>query len=152
MTNATDPPLGLAPDTARALAADLRRISRLPDTTVVVLTGTGMRYISQAAALARRFQPAMVVLEDVDLVANDRSFGPAGNPLLFSLLDAMDGIGADADVTFVLTTNRADMLTASHNAVTRSLLGTDRTPEPSRPEPGQQHWPSSRPVARIGTT
>jgi len=29
---------------------------------------------------------------------------------LFSLLDAMDGVGADADVTFVLTTNRADIL------------------------------------------
>lgn len=85
-------------------------MSRLPDTTVVVLTGAAMRFISQAAALARRFQPAMVVLEDVDLVANDRSFGPAGNPLLFSLLDAMDGIGADADVTFVLTTNRAEVL------------------------------------------
>ena len=26
------------------------------------------------------------------------------------LLDAMDGVGADADVTFVLTTNRADIL------------------------------------------
>ena len=31
-------------------------------------------------------------------------------PVLFSLLDAMDGVGADADVTFVLTTNRADIL------------------------------------------
>ena len=29
---------------------------------------------------------------------------------LFSLLEAMDGVGADADVTFVLTTNRADIL------------------------------------------
>ncbi len=85
-------------------------MSRLPDTTVVVLTGAAMRFISQAAALARRFQPAMVVLEDVDLVAHDRSTTPGGNPLLFSLLDAMDGIGADADVTFVLTTNRAEVL------------------------------------------
>jgi len=32
------------------------------------------------------------------------------NPLLFSLLEAMDGVGADADVTFMLTTNRADIL------------------------------------------
>lgn len=85
-------------------------MSRLPDTTVVVLTGAAMRFISQAAALARRFQPSMVVLEDVDLVANDRSMGPGTNPLLFSLLDTMDGIGADADITFVLTTNRAEVL------------------------------------------
>jgi SpoVK/Ycf46/Vps4 family AAA+-type ATPase len=40
----------------------------------------------------------------------DRDFTPDSNPLLFSLLEAMDGVGADADVTFVLTTNRADIL------------------------------------------
>ncbi|MGH3397132.1 MAG: AAA family ATPase, partial [Streptosporangiaceae bacterium] len=50
------------------------------------------------------------ILEDVDLVALDRDFSDDGNPMLFSLLDAMDGIGADADVTFVLTTNRVAML------------------------------------------
>jgi len=75
-----------------------------------LLTGRSIRFIDQAAALARRLQPSMVVLEDVDLVATDRDFAPDGNPLLFSLLDAMDGVGADADVTFALTTNRADIL------------------------------------------
>jgi hypothetical protein len=83
---------------------------RLADTTVILLTGASIRFIDQAAALARRLQPSMVVLEDVDLVATDRDYSPHGNPLLFSLLDAMDGVGADADVTFVLTTNRADIL------------------------------------------
>jgi ATP-dependent 26S proteasome regulatory subunit len=34
----------------------------------------------------------------------------SANPLLFTLLDAMDGVGSDADVTFMLTTNRADIL------------------------------------------
>jgi ATP-dependent 26S proteasome regulatory subunit len=86
-------------------------MSRLSDCTVILLTGQAMRLIGQAAALARRLQPSMVVVEDVDLVAMDRGFaaGPT-NPLLFTLLDAMDGVGADADVTFVLTTNRADEL------------------------------------------
>ncbi|KOX22789.1 ATPase [Saccharothrix sp. NRRL B-16348] len=86
-------------------------MSRLRDCTVILLTGQAMRLIGQAAALARRLQPSMVVVEDVDLVAMDRGFaaGPT-NPLLFTLLDAMDGVGADADVTFVLTTNRADEL------------------------------------------
>ncbi|MBV9096233.1 MAG: ATP-binding protein [Streptosporangiaceae bacterium] len=83
---------------------------RLTGSTVILLTGRSIQFIDQAAALARRLQPSMVVLEDVDLVAVDRDFTPNGNPLLFSLLDAMDGIGADADVTFVLTTNRADIL------------------------------------------
>ncbi|WP_367137036.1 AAA family ATPase [Saccharothrix sp. HUAS TT1] len=86
-------------------------MSRLRGCTVILLTGQAMRLIGQAAALARRLQPSVVVVEDVDLVAMDRGFaaGPT-NPLLFTLLDAMDGVGADADVTFVLTTNRADEL------------------------------------------
>ena len=83
---------------------------RLADCTVILLTGLSIRFIDQAAALARRLQPSVVVLEDVDLVALDRDFAPGGQPLLFSLLEAMDGIGTDADVTFVLTTNRADVL------------------------------------------
>lgn len=83
---------------------------RLASSTVILLTGRSIRFIDAAAALARRLQPSMVVLEDVDLVATDRDYTPDGNPLLFSLLDAMDGVGADADVTFVLTTNRADIL------------------------------------------
>ena len=83
---------------------------RLTNSTIILLTGRSIRFIDQAAALARRLQPSMVVLEDVDLVATDRDFAPDGNPLLFSLLDAMDGVGADADVTFALTTNRADIL------------------------------------------
>jgi len=83
---------------------------RLTSSTIILLTGRSIRFIDQAAALARRLQPSMVVLEDVDLVATDRDFTQDGNPLLFSLLDAMDGVGADADVTFALTTNRADIL------------------------------------------
>jgi hypothetical protein len=84
--------------------------ARLTSSTVILLTGRSIQFIDAAAALARRLQPSMMVLEDVDLVATDRDYTPDGNPLLFSLLDAMDGIGADADVTFVLTTNRADIL------------------------------------------
>ncbi|MEC3916653.1 ATP-binding protein [Nocardia sp. CDC160] len=85
-------------------------MGRLPETTVIVISGSAMRMINAAAALARRLQPSVVVVEDVDLIAKDRSYSPAGNPLLFSLLDAMDGIGGDADVTFLLTTNRAGEL------------------------------------------
>jgi hypothetical protein len=83
---------------------------RQAESTVILLTGTSIRFIDRAAALARRLQPSIVVLEDVDLVGMDRDFTPDSNPLLFSLLEAMDGVGADADVTFVLTTNRADIL------------------------------------------
>jgi ATP-dependent 26S proteasome regulatory subunit len=52
----------------------------------------------------------MVVVEDVDLVAQDRSMTEFGQPILFTLLEEMDGIASDTDVTFVLTTNRASVL------------------------------------------
>lgn len=83
---------------------------KLTGTTVILLTGRSIRFVEAAAALARRLQPSMVVLEDVDLIAMDRDLSSGPNPLLFTLLDAMDGVGSDADVTFVLTTNRADIL------------------------------------------
>ena len=60
--------------------------------------------------MARALQPSIVVLEDCDLIAEDRSFGHGPQPLLFEVLDAMDGLASDADVAFVLTTNRVDML------------------------------------------
>lgn len=86
-------------------------IGRLMDHTVVVLTGEGLRYIEAAATLARSLEPALVVLEDVDLVAGERMphMGRA-SPLLFALLNVMDGLDEDADLTFLLTTNRADAL------------------------------------------
>ena len=36
--------------------------------------------------------------------------GPGSSPVLFDLLDAMDGAAPDADLLFVLTTTRADLL------------------------------------------
>jgi ATP-dependent 26S proteasome regulatory subunit len=79
------------------------------DATVVLLTGPGIGFIREATDLARAMQPALVVLEDIDLVAMERGrFGP--QPLLFAVLDALDGLDGDADVTFLMTTNRVDVL------------------------------------------
>jgi hypothetical protein len=84
-------------------------IRETPGTTVVLLQGAALALIGEAAALARAMSPALVVLEDVDLVAADRGdFGL--QPLLFEVLDALDGLDGDADVAFVLTTNRAEIL------------------------------------------
>lgn len=85
-------------------------MGRLAGYTRLVLTGRALHAIGSVAELARDLQPAAVVLEDVDLVAEDRSFGPGGSPVLFDLLDAMDGAAPDADLLFLLTTNRADLL------------------------------------------
>ncbi len=79
--------------------------------TTVILSGAATGAIGQAGTIARSLQPATIVIEDVDLIGMDRML-PGGdhNAILFQLLNEMDGLSADADVLFVLTTNRVDML------------------------------------------
>jgi cell division protease FtsH len=79
--------------------------------TVVILSGGALGMVGAFAGLAKRLAPSLVVLEDVDLVAQERTYGPFGSsPVLFELMNEMDGLGDDADVAFVLTTNRPDAL------------------------------------------
>jgi ATP-dependent 26S proteasome regulatory subunit len=55
--------------------------------------------------------PATLILEDVDLIGTERHHQTvAANALLFELLNQMDGLAADSDLLFVLTTNRPDIL------------------------------------------
>lgn len=85
-------------------------VSQLTGTTIVELSGTALHLIGQACSVARTLQPAMIVVEDVDLIAEDRDMYDGQQPLLFSLLNEMDGLAEDADVVFLLTTNRVDVL------------------------------------------
>jgi hypothetical protein len=84
---------------------------RMPGRTTILLSGQAAPTLGQAAAIARSLQPSMLVLEDVDLVAAECTLpGMGSNPLLFQLLNEMDGLEEDADVIFVLTTNRIELL------------------------------------------
>jgi hypothetical protein len=85
-------------------------MSRLEGVTIVQLTGDSLGLIGTACSVARTLQPAMVVVEDVDLIAEDRGMHPGHHPLLFQLLNEMDGLAEDVDVVFLLTTNRAELL------------------------------------------
>jgi hypothetical protein len=85
-------------------------MGQMPQATVVVLSGDALQLISQASSVARLLQPSVIVVEDVDLIAEQRMPHMGAHPLLFQLLNEMDGLGGDVDVTFLLTTNRADML------------------------------------------
>ncbi|GII04590.1 hypothetical protein [Planobispora takensis] len=69
------------------VAERLTAAGRLRECTVIVMTGPAMRKIDYAVSMARTLQPSMVVIEDVDLIAEDRSRYEA-SPLLFSLLGA----------------------------------------------------------------
>jgi hypothetical protein len=100
-----------APGTGKTLTA-MYLASAFKNRTVLLVTGMGQGLIGQTCAAARALQPSTVVLEDVDLIARERrqSEGGCSLPLLFELLNQMDGLAEDADVLFLLTTNRADLL------------------------------------------
>jgi len=86
-------------------------LGRLPEATVIVISGRALERIREACSVARTLQPAIIVVEDVDLIAEQREkTRPGEHPLLFQLLNEMDGLNSAADVTFLLTTNRADLL------------------------------------------
>ncbi|HXS64604.1 MAG TPA: ATP-binding protein [Streptosporangiaceae bacterium] len=85
-------------------------LSRLPGVTAVLLSGRALGMIGSACSVARALQPCLIVVEDVDLIAEERDHYGGESSLLFELLNEMDGLGQDMDVTFLLTTNRADLL------------------------------------------
>jgi hypothetical protein len=85
--------------------------TNLPGHTTLIITGSGIAMLAQYMNLARLLQPAMVVIEDVDLIARDREdMGPCEESMLNGLLNEMDGLKQDADILFVLTTNRPEQL------------------------------------------
>src|ERR1700730_968846 len=98
-----------APGTGKTLTA-MYLASAMAGRTVLVVTGRGVGVIEGVGVLARSLQPSTVIIEDVDLIAEERSRNSPGcNGVLFELLNEMDGLANDADILF-LTTNRAEML------------------------------------------
>lgn len=86
-------------------------VNRMPEAGVVIAPGSKMTMAQGfLPALIDYLVPGVVVFDDVDLIAEDRSKGGRGNPALFNLLDMLDGLGEDRDMLFVFTTNRADQL------------------------------------------
>jgi ATP-dependent Clp protease adapter protein ClpS len=85
--------------------------SNLPGHTTLIITAAQIALLSHYMNLARLLQPAMVVVEDVDLIARARNrMGPCQESMLNGLLNEMDGLKQDADILFVLTTNRPEEL------------------------------------------
>ena len=82
----------------------------LPGRTVLLVAGADLGGLGAACRLARALAPATVVLEDVDLVAEERTFHHGQNQLMAALLNEMDTVDGSQDVAFLLTTNRADLL------------------------------------------
>jgi hypothetical protein len=88
---------------------------QLPDHTTLLVTAEQMALLGEYFRLARFLQPSIMVVEDVDLIARDREHlhTPGQEALLNKLLNEMDGLREDADVLFILTTNRPEHLEAA---------------------------------------
>lgn len=86
--------------------------SQMKDHTTLLITAEQVALLEEYIQLARFLQPAMVVIEDVDLIARARTSmrNPCEESLLNRLLNEMDGLREDAKVLFILTTNRPDQL------------------------------------------
>jgi cell division protease FtsH len=86
----------------------------LPGHTTLLITAEQVGLLAEYMTLARLLQPSLVVIEDVDLIGSDRSeAGPCEQVLLNKLLNEMDGLREEADILFVLTTNRPESLEAA---------------------------------------
>ncbi|MDB5336580.1 MAG: ftsH3 2 [Planctomycetaceae bacterium] len=89
--------------------------SALPDTTTLLISAEQVGLLGEYMTLARLLQPSMVVIEDADLIARERSSMDSAceEVMLNKLLNEMDGLKEDADILFVLTTNRPEALEAA---------------------------------------
>jgi hypothetical protein len=86
--------------------------AKLRDATRIVVAGSALQHVTAVFALARMLQPALVILEDVDLVFTTRE-ATAQGAILGELLDQMDGLRPHEDVGVVLTTNAIDRIEAA---------------------------------------
>jgi SpoVK/Ycf46/Vps4 family AAA+-type ATPase len=82
---------------------------KLSESTRILVTGSALLHVSQIFALARVLQPAVVFLEDVDLVFAKREI-TLYSSVLGELLDQMDGLRPHEEIGFVLTTNAIDRM------------------------------------------
>jgi hypothetical protein len=83
--------------------------------TIIMLTAASQSLIRESCQIARLLAPSIVILEDVDLIAEDREQNRCP-VILHELMNEMDGLGPRAEVIFLLTTNRPEILEAALSA------------------------------------
>jgi len=86
--------------------------SQLTNHTTLLITAEQVGLLGEYFRLARFLQPSIMVIEDVDLIARERTHmhDPGEEILLNKLLNEMDGLQEDAQVLFILTTNRPEQI------------------------------------------
>lgn len=86
--------------------------SQLTNHTTLLVTAGQVGLLGEYFRLARFLQPSLMVIEDVDLIARERTrmHGPGEELLLNKLLNEMDGLQQDSEVLVILTTNRPEQI------------------------------------------
>jgi ATP-dependent 26S proteasome regulatory subunit len=97
-----------APGTGKTMV--IRYLTRAcPDHTVILMAGAQQSLVGEACQIARILAPSIVVMEDIDLVAEEREKNRCP-VVLHELMNEMDGLGPQEEVTFLLTTNRPEII------------------------------------------
>ena len=85
---------------------------KLLKSTRIMVKGSALLQVGHIFQLARLLQPAVIFLEDVDLVFMSREINLYSS-VLGDLLDHMDGLRPFEDIGFVLTTNAIERMEAA---------------------------------------
>lgn len=86
-------------------------ISSFPTHTRFILSGDKLAFLGDTVEAASLLAPSVVVIEDIDLVAAHRDGPYQGTPAALNrLLNDMDGAGQEAEILYILTTNRPEVL------------------------------------------
>ena len=80
--------------------------------TAIYCSGTALHHVASAFNLARLLKPAIIVLEDVDLVFSSRDINPFSGAL-GDLFDHIDAIADSEPICIILTTNAIERVEAA---------------------------------------
>lgn len=81
----------------------------LPNFTVCFVSGERLLYPRELCRMARYLQPAMIVFEDIDLVAQERQANGLAT-VLGELMNQIDGCEPTEQVLFIMNTNSLERL------------------------------------------
>ena len=85
---------------------------RMPEVTRIFLTGNALANVAAVFSLARLYQPAVIFIEDADLMFASREVN-LHSTTLGELMDQMDGLKPSEEISFVMTTNAIDRIEAA---------------------------------------
>ncbi|MDX1920510.1 MAG: AAA family ATPase [Candidatus Caenarcaniphilales bacterium] len=84
-------------------------LSQLKDITKIYITGHNLHKLKSIISIARSLEPAILIIEDVDLIFTSREINLYSTSL-GEFMDELDGFNKDQELIFVLTTNDIERL------------------------------------------